>query len=84
MLSESKKRSNTTKDSDPSTVSFGFSIVSCASLPCSWTQPTWQIRTVQQSYGKMVIFEDLDEEHDDTPDEINETIYVKTINGKTI
>ena len=32
----------------------------------------------------MGIFEDIDEEHDDTPEEINEAIYVKTINGKTI
>ena len=44
----------------------------------------WQIRTVQQSYGKMGIFENIDEDHDDTPEEINEAIYVKTINGKTI
>ena len=84
VLSESKKRSNTTKDSDPSTVSFGYFIVSCASQSCPWIQSTWQIRTVQQSYGKMGIFEDIDEEHDDTPEEFNEAIYVKTINGKTI
>ena len=32
----------------------------------------------------MGIFEDIDEEHDDAPEEINEAIYVKTINGKTI
>ena len=84
VLSESKKRSNTTKDSDPSTVSFGYFIVSSASQSCPWIQSTWQIRTVQQSYGKMGIFEDIDEEHDDTPEEFNEAIYVKTINGKTI
>ena len=81
---EPKTRSNTKKDSDPSTVSFGHFIVSCASQSCPWIQSTWQIRTVQQSYGKMGIFEDTDEEHDDTPDEFNEAIYVKTINGKTI
>ena len=81
---EPKTRSNTKKDSDPSTVSFGHFIVSCASQSCPWIQSTWQIRTVQQSYGKMGIFEDIDEEHDDTPDEFNEAIYVKTINGKTI
>ena len=34
--------------------------------------------------SKMGIFEDIDEEHDDTPEEFNEAIYVKTINGKTI
>ena len=88
VLTESKKRSNTTKDSDPSTVSFGVSIVSCASRSCPWIQFTspkkWQVRTVQQSYGKMGIFENIDEDHDDTPEEINEAIYVKTINGKTI
>ena len=32
----------------------------------------------------MGIFEDIDEEHDDAPEEINEAIYVKTINGRTI
>ena len=58
VLTESKKRSNTTKDSDQSTVSFGVSIVSGASL---------QIRTVQQSYGKMGTSENIDEDHDDTP-----------------
>ena len=88
VLSESKKRSNTTKDSYLSTVSFGYFIVSCASQSCPWIQSTspkkWQIRTVQQSYGKMGIFEDIDEEHDDAPEEINEAIYVKTINGKTL
>ena len=88
VLTESKKRSNTTRDSDLSTVSFGYFFVSCASQSCPWIQSTspkkWQIRTVQQSHGKMGIFEDIDEEHDDTPEEINEAIYVKTINGKTI
>ena len=42
VLTESKKRSNTTKDSDPSTVSFGVSIVSCASQACTWIQFTSQ------------------------------------------
>ena len=29
-------------------------------------------------------FKDNDEEHDNTPEEIHEAIYVKTISGKTI
>ena len=59
-------------------------VVFCASQSCPWIQSTWQTRTVQQSFKKMGIFEDTDEEHDDTPEEFNEAIYVKTINGKTI
>ena len=38
----------------------------------------------EQSYGKLGNFEDNDEEHDNTPEEIHEAIYVKMINGKTI
>ena len=40
VLTESKKRSNTTNDSDPSTVSCGDFIVSCASQSCPWIQST--------------------------------------------
>ena len=40
VLTESKKRSNTTKDSYLSTVSFGYFIVSCASQSCPWIQST--------------------------------------------
>ena len=38
----------------------------------------------EQSSGKLGNFEDNDEEHDNTPEEIHEAIYVKMINGKTI
>ena len=63
-------------------------ILSCSSQTGPWIQSTspnkWQIRKVQQSYGKLGNFEDNDEEHGNTPEEIHEAIYVKTINGKTI
>ena len=81
---EPKTRSNTKKDRDQIIAPFPGIVVFCASQSCPWIQSTWQIRTVQQSYEKMGIFEDIDEEHDDTPEEFNEAIYVKTINGKTI
>ena len=88
VVTEPKKRSNTTNDRDLFTVIFGDVIVSCSSQTGPWIQSTspikWQIRTVQQSYGKLGNFEDNDEEHDNTPEEIHEAIYVKTINGKTI
>ena len=77
-------RSNTTKDRNLITAPFPGIVVFYASQSCPWIQSTWQIRTVQHSYKKMGIFEDIDEEHDDTPQEIYEAIYVKTINGKTI
>ena len=40
VLTESKRRSNTTKDRYLSTVSFGYFIVSCASQSCPWIQST--------------------------------------------
>ena len=83
-VTEPTTRSNTTKDRDLIIAPFPGIVVFCASQSCPWIQSTWQIRTVQQSYEKMGIFEDIDEEHDDTPEEFNEAIYVKTINGKTI
>ena len=83
-VTEPTTRSNTTKDRNLIIAPFPGIVVFCASQSCPWIQSTWQIRTVQQSYEKMGIFEDIDEEHDDTPEEFNEAIYVKTINGKTI
>ena len=55
VVTEPKKRSNTTNDRNLSTVIFGGVIVSCSSQTGPWIQSTspkkWQIRTVQQSYG---------------------------------
>ena len=63
-------------------------IFSCSSLTVPRIQTTspnkWQIRSVQQSFGNIGNIEDNDEERDNTPEEIHEAIYVKTINGKTI
>ena len=88
VATEPKKRSNTTHDRDLFTVIFGDVIVSCSSLTGPRIQSTspnkWQLRSVQQSFGKVGNIEDNDEERDNTPEEIYETIYVKTINGKTI
>ena len=39
---------------------------------------------MQQSFGRTVDIKDNNEENDNTPEEIHEVIYVKTINGKTI
>ena len=83
-VTEPTTRNNTTKDRNLIIAPFSGIVVFCASQSCPWIQSTWQIRTVQQSYEKMGIFEDIDVEHDDTPEEFNEAIYVKTINGKTI
>ena len=43
-----------------------------------------QIRSVQQSLGKIVGIEDNTEENDNMLEEIYATVYVKMINGKTI
>ena len=87
-VTEPKTRSNTTKDRDLIIVLFPGIILSCSSLTGSRIQSTspnkWQLRSVQQSIGKVGNIEDNDEERDNTPEEIYETIYVKTINGKTI
>ena len=37
-----------------------------------------------KSFGNIGNIENIDEERDNTPEEIHEAIYVKTINGKTI
>ena len=85
---EPKTRSNTTNDRDLIIVLFHDIILSCSSLTGHRIQSTspnkWQIRSVQQSFGKLGNIEDNDEERDNTPEEIHEAIYVKTINGKTI
>ena len=79
-------RSNTTNDRDLiSTLSHDI-ILSCSCLACPriLSPNKWQIRSVQQSVGNIGNIEDNDEERDNTPEEIHEVIYVKTINGKTI
>ena len=87
-VTEPKTRSNTTNDRDLIIVLFPGIILSCSSLTGPRIQSTspnkWQLRSVQQSSGKVGNIEDTDEERDNTPEEIYETIYVKTINGKTI
>ena len=87
-VTEPKTRSNTTKDRDLIIVLFPGIILSCSSMTGPRIQSTspnkWQLRSVQQSFGKVGNIEDNDEERDNTPKEIYETIYVKTINGKTI
>ena len=85
---EPKTRSNTTNDRDLIIVLFHGIILFCSCLACPrilTTSPNkWQLRSVQQSFGKLGNIEDNDEERDNTPEEIHEVIYVKTINGKTI
>ena len=87
-VTEPKTRSNTTKDRDLIIVLFPTIILSCSSLTGPRIQSTspnkWQLRSVQQSFGKVGNIEDNDEERDNTPEEIYETTYVKTINKKTI
>ena len=82
-----RTRSNTTNDRDLISVLFHDIILSCSCLTCPRIQTTspnkWQIRSVQ-SFGNTGNIEDNDEERDNTPEEIHEVIYVKTINGKTI
>ena len=83
-----KTRSNTTNDRDLNRILFHDIILSC-SCPASprilTTSPNKRhIRSVQQSFGRIVDIEDNNEENDNTPEEIHEVIYVKTINGKTI
>ena len=87
-VTEPKTRSNTKKDRDLINVLSPGVILSCSSLTGPRIQSTspnkWQLPSVQQSFGKVGNIEDNDEERDNTPEEIYETIYVKTINGKTI
>ena len=83
-----KTRSNTTNDRDLTRILFHDIILSCSCPACPrilTTSPNKrQIRSVQQSFGRIVDIEDNNEENDNTPEEIHEVIYVKTINGKTI
>ena len=85
---EPKTRSNNTNDRDLIIVLVHDIILSCSSLTGRKIQTTspskWQIRSVQQSFGNIGNIENIDEERDNTPEEIHEAIYVKTINGKTI
>ena len=83
-----RTRSNTTNDRDLISVLFHDIILSCSCLTCPRIRTTspnkWQIRSVQQSLGNIRNIEDNNEERDNTPEEIHDVIYVKTINGKTI
>ena len=83
-----KTRSNTTNDSDLNRILFHDVILSSTCPACPrilTTSPNKrQIRSVQQSFGRIVDIEDNNEENDNTPEKIHEVIHVKTINGKTI
>ena len=85
---EPKTRSNTKKDRDQSTVLSPGVILSCSSLTGPRIQSTSPskrlIRSVQQSHEKFVGIEYNTEENDDVLEENYMTVYVKTINGKTI
>ena len=83
-----KTRSNTTSDRDLNRIVFHDVILSSTCPACPrilTTSPNKrQIRSVQQSFGRIVDIEDNNEENDNMPDEIQEIIYVKMINGKTM
>ena len=80
---EPKTRSNTNKDRYQSTVLSPGVILSCSSLSGPRILPTSpskrRILSVQQSHEKLVGIE-----NDDVLEENYMTVYVKTINGKTI
>ena len=75
-----KTRSNTTNDRDLTRILFHDIILSCSCPACPrilTTSPNKrQIRSVQQSFGRIVDIEDNNEENDNTPEEIHEVIYV--------
>ena len=81
-------RSNTTSDRDLDKIVFQDVILPSACPACPrnlTTSPNKrQIRSVQQSSGKIVGIEDNTEENDNMLEEIYATVYVKMINGKTI
>ena len=79
-----KTRSNTTNDIDLNRIFFHGVILSstCPACPRILTTSPNKRSPVQQSFGSIVDIED--NEYDNTPEEIHEVIYVKTINGKTI
>ena len=83
-----KTRSNTYKDRYQSTVLTPGVFLSCSSLsgPCYLpTSPKIRrIQSEQQSHEKFVGIEDNTETNDDVLEENSMTIYVKTINRKTI
>ena len=83
-----KTRSNTTNDRDLTRILFHDIILSCSYPACPRILTTLpnkrQIRSVQQSFGRIVDIEDNNEENDNAPEKNHEVIYVKTINGKTI
>ena len=83
-----KTRSNTTNDRDLNRIVFHDVILSSTCLACPrilTTSPNKRkIRSVQQSFGRIVDIEDNNEENDNMLEEIYEIIYVKMINGKTI
>ena len=83
-----KTRSNTTSDRDLNRIVFHDVILSSTCPACPrilTTSPNKrQIRSVQQSFGRIVDIEDNNEENDNMLEEIYEIIYVKMINGKTI
>ena len=85
---EPKTRSNTTNDIEINGILLHDVILSSTCPACPrilTTSPNKrQIRPVQQSSGNIASIEDNDEERNNTPEVINEVIYVKTINGKTI
>ena len=84
-----RTRSNTTIDRDLISVLFHDIILSCSCLTCPGIQTnlpkqmadTISTAVIWKYWGNI---EDNDEERDNTPEEIHEVIYVKTINGKTI
>ena len=77
-VTEPKTRSNTKKERDLITVLSPGVILSCSSLTgprIQFTSPNkWQLRSVQQSFGKVGNIEDNDEERGNTPEEIYETM----------
>ena len=83
-----KTRSNTYKDRFLSTLLTPGVFLSCSSLSGPRNQPTSpkirRIRSVQQSHDKFVDIEYNTEVNDDVLEENYMTVYVKTINRKTI
>ena len=85
---EPKTRSNTKKDRVQSTILSPGVILSCSSLTGPRIQSTSRskrrIRSVQQSHEQFVGIKYNTEENDDVFEENYMTVYVKTINGKTM
>ena len=83
-----RTRSNTTSDRDLDKIVFQNVTLPTACPACPRnliiSPDKRQIRSVQQSLGKIVGIEDNTEENDNMLEEIYATVYVKMINGKTI